>query len=736
MQSFRKKILNSLFKFISIDNDQLSDKEVARKILLMFRVAAVGIVLLLSLGTIGWYRGDLLLAVFDYSVALVLIVLLLLLRRGWNYTFCGYTGISVMTLLFWYLFMSGSEAGNGFLWLFTYPLFVFFLLGSRQGSLMIALLFLPCLGFLFFDLTSSTVNLYDQDFAIRFIPSFLTVALFAFMFEKNREQSRRILLDGQAVLEQRVAERTADLQHEIDIRRKNEEKLRQSEQRYRTLFDSNGDGVSIIRADGRILEVNEELCRRLGYSRAELSQMTVVEINSPVLAGLASHSLEELFRRGQDSAGFEGEHLSRNGEVIAVEVRIKKICVNNEEVALCVSRDIREKKKNENETRTLAEQLQRSQKMEAVGLMAGGVAHDLNNILTGVVTFPDLLLRQLPEDHDLRGPLRIIKESGERAAAVVADLLTVARGVASQKETANLNVLIQQYLGSPEHQALLACHPEVRCLTELAPDLMNIDCSDVHIKKCLMNLVFNGVEAVSGPGSVRVATRNQEVTAEHTESLHLTPGHYVVAVVSDTGAGINDIDRLHIFEPFYTKKKMGSGGTGLELAVVWNTMKEHDGTVTVENSSEGTSFSLYFPESRGQIEERGVSIDIKQLKGQGETVLVVDDDALQRDIAVKMLILLGYTSRVVASGEEALATLKHGAVDLILLDMVMGSGMNGCQTYAEIIKMHPGQKAVIASGFSENEDVARARQLGAGAFMKKPYTVDQLGLIVQKVLKS
>jgi len=736
MQSVRQKLLNSIFKFILKDGDYITEKEVARKMLLMSGVASIGILILFSFGAISWYRGDYLLAELDYSIAVILIGLLFILRRSRNFAFCSYTAISVMTLFFWYLFMSGSGGGNSFLWLYTYPLFVFFLLGSRQGSRMVTLLFLPCLVFLFFDLTSSANNLYSLDVAIYFIPSFFTVALFAFMFEKNREQSRKFMLDAQAILEQRVMERTADLQHEIDVRKKNEEKLSCSEQRYRALFDSFGDGVSIVGEDGRFLEVNEELCHRLGYSRDELLQLTAHEINGPVSVGLVSCSLEELFRRGHDSAVFEGEHCCRNGELIDVEVRARIIFVNNDKVALCVSRDIREKKKTENEKNKLLEQLYLSQKMEAVGLMAGGVAHDLNNILSGVVTYPDLLLRQLPEGHALCGPLKIIKESGERAAAVVADLLTVARGVASQKETANLNVLIQEYLGSLEHQAFLACHSEIVCLTELDPDLMNIKCSDIHVKKCLMNLVFNGAEAVSGSGKVTVATRNQELDAEGADSLQLAPGQYVVAVVSDTGSGINDVDRCHIFEPFYTKKKMGRSGTGLGLAIVWNTMREHDGTVTVESSSEGSTFSLYFPVSSGPVGERGICVDIKQLKGRGETVLVVDDDAMQRDIAVKMLILLGYTPRAVASGEEAAATLEHDAADLILLDMLMGSGMNGCQTYAEIIKRHPGQRAVIASGFSESEDVIRAQQLGAGEFIKKPYTVEQLGLVIQKVLKS
>ena len=214
------------------------------------------------------------------------------------------------------------------------------------------------------------------------------------MFEKSREQSNKFLKDAHDVLEQRVDERTAELQHEIEARKKNEEKLRHSEQRYRTLFDSNGDGVSIVSADGRFLEVNEELCHRLGYSRDELLQMRAQDIFSPSSVNQVFYSLQEVFAEGEGACIFEREHLCRDGKVVPVELRTRKILFNNEQAVLTSSRDVSERKKTEAERKRLEEQLHRSQKMEAVGLMAGGVAHDLNNILTGVVTYPDLLLRQ------------------------------------------------------------------------------------------------------------------------------------------------------------------------------------------------------------------------------------------------------------------------------------------------------------------------------------------------------
>ncbi len=378
----------------------------------------------------------------------------------------------------------------------------------------------------------------------------------------------------------------------------------------------------------------------------------------------------------------------------------------------------------------------RAKKMEAIGLMAGGVAHDLNNILSGIVSYPELLLLQLPEDSELRKPISAIRESGQRAAAVVADLLTVARGVASVRETSNLNTLIRQYLDSPEHKKVESLHRNVSCRTQLEPGLANISCSPVHIKKCLMNLITNAVEALETKGTVVVSTRNQTVEKPAGKTLHIEKGQYVVLSVRDTGSGIAEKDLNHIFEPFYTKKIMGRSGTGLGLSVVWNTVQDHDGTITVTSSKDGTTFDLYFPISEEKITVEKTETEIKQLKGNGERILIIDDERQQRDIATQILISLGYEVNAVASGEKAIEYLKKNSADLLLLDMIMDPGINGRETYERIIKIHPGQKAVIASGFSKNDDVQKLNQLGVEGFIKKPYSLEQLGKAVKFELRK
>lgn len=373
--------------------------------------------------------------------------------------------------------------------------------------------------------------------------------------------------------------------------------------------------------------------------------------------------------------------------------------------------------------------LQKAEKMEAIGLMASGVAHDLNNILSGIVSYPELLLMQLPADSELRRPIATIHESGLRAAAVVADLLTVARGAAKVREVAQINAIVHDYLTSLEGQKLFSLYPGVRIKTELDPELFHIFCSPVHVRKCLMNLVINAAEALGETGLITIRTENRPADDPAT-------GDHIALMVRDNGPGILAADLDHIFEPFYTKKKMDRSGTGIGLTVVWSTMQDHDGRVRVESNGQGTTFTLLFPATREEKKESARPVSPAELQGNGEHILVVDDEPHQRDIASQLLTILGYQVSTAGGGKEAIAAMAVAKADVILLDMLMEPGINGRQTYEEILKINPGQKAIIASGFSESTEVKKTLQLGAGVFIKKPYTLNDLGLAVKKALQG
>jgi len=388
------------------------------------------------------------------------------------------------------------------------------------------------------------------------------------------------------------------------------------------------------------------------------------------------------------------------------------------------------------ERQLLEEQLNRDQKMKAIGLMAGGVAHDLNNILSGIVTYPELLLLKMDKENPLRPPLEAIRRSGLEATEVVSDLLTVARGIAANKENTSLNILIQAYLDSTDFQQLESRHPLISFDLSLDPALRSISCSPIHVRKCLMNLIINGVEAIQGKGIISIVTSNYD------RHLPLAKGkdncakrNFTKVVIHDTGSGIapNDID--HIFEPFYTKKVMGRSGTGLGLAIVWNTMADHGGTVNVVSDSHGTTFELDFPSVESKVAQLPEQENWKDYVGKGETILVIDDEPRQREIASQLLTLLEYSVHRVSSGEAAVEYSKNHSTDLLLLDMVMLPGQNGRKTFEQILKIHPRQKAIIASGFAENADVRATLAMGANAFVSKPYTTLQLALAIHKVLR-
>ncbi|MGD9369287.1 MAG: ATP-binding protein, partial [Desulfobacteraceae bacterium] len=404
---------------------------------------------------------------------------------------------------------------------------------------------------------------------------------------------------------------------------------------------------------------------------------------------------------------------------------------------LGVSRDISERRKAQQEREELHEQLARSKKMEALGLLAGGVAHDLNNVLSGIVSYPDLILLDMDEENPLKEPIKAIRSSGLKAEAIVQDLLTLARRGVVAAEALNLNKLIKEYLESPEHKKIISFNPGIQIHTELEPGLPNIYGSPVHLKNTLMNLVSNAVEAQPHGGVITITIQSRYLDRPVSGYDHVDAGEYIVFTISDRGEGISATDLPRIFEPFYTKKVMGHSGTGLGMAVVWGTVQDHNGYIDVQSTpGEGTCFTLYFPMSRLELQDNPSTVPLDSYKGNGEFILVVDDVEEQRTIAKVLLERLNYRVATVSSGEKAIAFVQKKAIDLLLLDMIMQPGIDGLDTYRSILVHRPGQKAVIASGFAETSRVKKAMALGAGPYVKKPYTIDKIGLAIRQALKG
>jgi two-component system cell cycle sensor histidine kinase/response regulator CckA len=563
-----------------------------------------------------------------------------------------------------------------------------------------------------------------------------------YYLRKNYLQARLLDIEKKKVedanlrLEERVEDRTTqlirtnnELKQEINERKRADYALRESEEKYRILID-NADTAIFIAQDDVIKFPNPMTLNLIRYSADELAQMQFTDLIHFQDRDMVHERHRRRLRGEEPPSSYDFRVINKNGEKLWVHLNTVLITWEGRPATLNFLRDITSQKK-------LETQLRQAQKMEAIGTLAGGVAHDLNNILSGLVSYPELLLLDIPEDSPLRKPMLAIQESGQKAAAIVQDLLTLARRGVSTSEVVNLNQIIQQYLVSLEFEKLLSYHPDVKVKHELEPDLFNILGSPVHLSKTIMNLVSNAAEAMPEGGAISISTQSRYVDKPINGYETITPGEYVSLTVADTGTGISPGEVNKIFEPFYSKKVMGRSGTGLGMSVVWGTVKDHHGYIDVTSTLEkGTTFILYFPVTRQEAQEFETPLKMQDYNGNGELILVIDDVEEQRKIACSILAKMGYTVKSLASGEEAVHYMKENSADLLILDMIMDPGIDGLETYKKILKMHPGQKAIIASGYSETGRVKKAQEIGAGVYLKKPYSLEKIGMAVHTALNK
>ena len=550
--------------------------------------------------------------------------------------------------------------------------------------------------------------------------------------KKAEEKLKEHQVHLEKIVEDRTLEvRTANktLQKDIVERKKIEQKLNLQRGQLLSIFDSIDEPIYISAPDTyEILFMNKALKKLIPEINSNICFQVLQGLNEP--CPFCTNPIIFGEKIGKQHI-WEHFHPSSNKWFRCIDKAIE--WPDGRMVRYEMAIDITEQKKAAEERQQLAAQLRRAEKMEALGTLAGGVAHDLNNVLGAIVAYPDLLLMDMPEDSVLRDPIETIQQSGKKAAAIVQDLLALARQGISDMEVVNLNDIISDYLLSPEYEKLLQYNSGIRVNTDFSKDLLNCGGSTIHLSKMVMNLMSNAAEAMPEGGDIFLSTSNQYVDQPLKGYTTVEEGDYVVLKVEDNGIGISENDLEHIFEPFFTKKKMGRSGTGLGMAVVWGTVKDHKGYIEVKSAVEkGTSIEIYIPATRqisdGIVEES----TLEELKGQNETILVIDDVEMQRKIATGMLTRLGYQATSVPGGEEAVAYLQDRSVDLILLDMIMDPNIDGLETYKRIIQIHPRQKAIIVSGFSRTEAIIETQRLGAGPYIKKPYTI----LDIAKAIKA
>jgi signal transduction histidine kinase len=386
-----------------------------------------------------------------------------------------------------------------------------------------------------------------------------------------------------------------------------------------------------------------------------------------------------------------------------------------------IARDITEQKEME-------ERLLRAQRLETAGRIAGQVAHDFNNLLSPLVAYPQLIRRQLPAGHAAAKLCDSLEKAAQQMARINEDLLALGRRGHFNLEPVDLNLVVEQALEQlPEGSKRLdiALH--------LASDLPQVNGSEAQLLRAVLNLLTNAWEAMWDGGRLTISTELSQVDKPFGRYNLVEVGEYARLEINDTGAGIAPEMLDKIFDPFFTTKRAEKRrGSGLGLSIVQGIVSDHRGYIDVESElGRGTSFIVYLPINRQAVRDMPEEGPCEGC----ESILVVDDDDLHNGVTRELLETLGYQVSTASSGEEAVHFLSQHQVDLLVLDMVMSPGMDGVEVYRRALNFHPGQKAIILSGYSESESVEEAQALGAGAFLRKPVTLEKLARAVRLELE-
>lgn len=514
---------------------------------------------------------------------------------------------------------------------------------------------------------------------------------------------------------------------DISFRKEAEQALKDSEMRFRSVIESVPNiAVQGFNGSKEIIFWNKASEMLYGYSAEEALGKKLDELIVP--------NYQQLDEAVELDLG-PGENAMRHKDGSLIPVYSSHVTLSNiygEEEMYCLDVDLTALKRAREQQRILKEKLEYAERMESLGILAGGVAHDLNNMLGPMVGYSDLLLTKMSHDSPYRKQVRRIGKAAQDAADVIQDLLTLARRGRYEMAPISLNDVVSDYLESPSFQQLAERRDDIELHVQLDKNAPHILGSAPHLAKTVMNLIVNSYDAMGNGGTFVIKTEVRTLTELLSGHKHISQDTYLLLRVKDTGGGISDEDLEKIFEPYYSKKKMGASGSGLGLAVVYGIVKDHKGYYDIFSTpGDGTEFVLYFPVTRQPVEKP----EDKQADLRGrETILVIDDNAEQRQITSDLLSNLGYAVITADGGHEAVGFLRGNAVDLVLIDMIMENGYDGLDTYKDILAIHPGQKAIIISGFSATERVATMQEMGAGAYVRKPFTLEKLGRAVREEL--
>ncbi len=509
------------------------------------------------------------------------------------------------------------------------------------------------------------------------------------------------------------------------------EALARSDARYAQLVDHADDVILYLTPDGRIVEANRRAVEAYGYARTDLIGRHVRDLRVPETRSDVDGSLGRIAR--QDHLRFETEHVRKDGTRFPVEIHARRVVLDAEPMIVAIIRDTTDRREQEAALRAAQQQFQQAQRLEAVGRLAAGVAHDFNNLLTVITGYTDLLAagRVSPEGG---GELAQIRDAADRAAGLTRQLLAFSRQQVLEPRVLNPNqvvnevtTLLQRVIGE-----------DVRLEIQTAPALGNVEVDQGQLGQVLMNLAVNARDAMPQGGTVTIGTADEAVDEAYArEHQPIEPGPYVALWVTDTGAGMDAETRARVFEPFFTTKPPGQG-TGLGLSMVYGFVKQSGGFIWVESEpGRGTTFRIYLPRVDRKAQSAPAPAAAARRAGAGETVLVVEDQPMLRNLVKRVLESHGYRTVVASDGATALEAAKT-AIDriaLLVTDVVLPD-LGGAEVAERLRAARPDLPVLFMSGYSRDAAEGRLLLTGRASFLPKPFTPNQLLEKVREALNG
>jgi two-component system, cell cycle sensor histidine kinase and response regulator CckA len=517
----------------------------------------------------------------------------------------------------------------------------------------------------------------------------------------------------------------ATIARDITEQKRVERELRKSEERYADLVENAHDIIYTHDLQGNYTSVNKAGERITGYTREESLKMNLAQTVAPESVEYARRMMRQKLA-GDEETVYELDIIAKDGRRVAIEVNTRLIRQDGVPVGVQgIGRDITERKH-------LEQQLLQSQKLEAIGQLAGGVAHDFNNLLTAIIGYSDLLLRQVGTDERFRAELEEISAAGKRAAGLTSQLLAFSRRQVLQPVVLNLNdvvINIERML-----RRLIGEDIDIVTVTEDGLGLTKID--QGQCEQVLMNLAVNARDAMPNGGRLTIETANVDLDETYTRHHpEIIPGRYILLAVSDTGTGIDAETYSHIFEPFFTTKDQGKG-TGLGLSTVYGIVRQSSGHIWVYSEpGHGATFKVYLPRIDAVGQTRAAHPEAPSTLRGPENIMLVEDDESVRNLSRLVLEEHGYTVLAAESGAGALEAFGPlaTAIDLVITDVIMPK-MNGAELVTRLQEMHPEVKVLYVSGYTEEATIHRGVLLHGVDFLQKPFTPEALARKVRDVL--